>query len=155
MIYEERVKRVREYLNALKEEIEGFAVPNARSMRSLVRHANLPWPFIRTSLAATEMQTTLDLSGLNAADVQDAEEFEAAYSQLVTEFGLLQRGILYAIAVKKAKVGKAALRAYALARALNRHGKDAIVPDEEQMRQALGAPRGGRRRPAANEEEAE
>jgi hypothetical protein len=141
MTYEERVDEILAYLKRVQEDIDGYAIPQPNAMRALVKHANLRPEFLRSSLTVAENQKNADWSTLDAIQVKDSEDFDRAYGRLVTELGRMQHGVRYAIAQKKAKVGLAALRIFAIARALNRHGKDALVPEEQVLRDHLGARR--------------
>lgn len=147
MNYEERVDEILAYLKRMQADIDGYGIPTPHAMRALVRHATVPPEFIRSSLTATENNQTPGWSTMDAAEVEDTQAFDRAYGRLAEELGLMQRGVLYAIAQKKAKVGRAALRVYAIARALNRGDKDALVPQAEDMRRDLRSRRRRTRKP--------
>src|SRR6185503_19537835 len=65
-----------------------------------------------------------------------------AFSEVADELELLARGMRYTIALRRSDAGTTALKAYGVAKSLNRPRKAPVVPHETNMRRTLGRTRG-------------
>lgn len=135
-------------VRALRESVPGLIlIPNER-LKELINAASVSDEFLEKVVIGVEATPDLaSASKLVPAEVVDVIEFSRAYAGPIGEVELLFRMLRHTIIVRRAKVGQEALKAFALAKGLNRPRKsDLFVPHLEAMRRALGR---GRRKPAA------
>lgn len=136
-------------VRALRESIPGLVlIPNER-LKELVNAASVSDEFLQNVSIGVEATPDLaSASKLDPADVRDVIEFSRSYAPAIGEVELLFRMLRHTNIVRRAKVGQEALKAFALAKGLNRPRKsDLLVPHIEAMRRSLA--RGRRKSPPA------
>jgi hypothetical protein len=138
-------------LRSLRESIPGLVLIPKERLKELITAASVSDEFLET--AATSVEATPELasaSKLVPAEVRDVIAFSRAYNGAIDEGELLQRMLRHTIIVRRAKVGQETLKAFALAKGLNRPRKsDVFVPHIEAMRRTLAR---SRRKPAETTE---
>lgn len=125
------------------QRIPGFTfVPLGRRRRFVV-WANVPVPFLNAVAAALDASETLrTVTGLTGAVMRDAIAFRNAYQGLADQLALQALGLRHTIATKLAPVGNAGLRAYEIAKAMNRASdNELLIPHIADMRRTLGKAR--------------
>jgi len=134
-------------VRSLRDSVPGLVlIPNDR-LKEMIPAASLSDEFLET--VTNSVEATPDLaaaSKLVPADVRDVIAFSRAYGGPMDEVELLQRMLRHTIISRRFKVGQEALKAFALAKGLNRPRKsDLLVPHIEAMRRTLAR---SRRKPA-------
>jgi hypothetical protein len=154
MSHQEDVDRIIATLRAVVHAIPGYGIPMSGHSRSLVRNGTLPARFLYEAGNATDGHPRLErVSEANGEEIRDGLAFCDAYDTVATEMELLTRGVRFAVAAKRAQIGRKALRIYRMARELNRDDRNqTIVPHIVIMAEALAQ---RRRRRASKEEAAE
>ena len=125
------------------QRIEGFTFVPVGERRRVTVWANLPVPFLNAVATALDVSETLrGATGLTGAVMRDAIAFRNAYQGLADQLTLHGNGLRHTIAVKLAPVGNAALRAYEIAKAMNRASdSELLIPPLADMRRTLGKSR--------------
>lgn len=141
MDHQSRVNGILAKLRKIASDIPGYRAPvTATEMRALVRNSTVPREFVEETAVAVEATPRLhDASGFDYDDARDGEAWADAYDIVANEMEIIARGIRYAVALRRANIGRNALRTLALAKALNRQG--VIVPHVEVMQKALAPKR--------------
>lgn len=139
-------------VRALRESVPGLVlIPNER-LKELIAAGTLSDEFLET--VANSVEATPELasaSKLVPADIHDVIAFSRAYAAPIDEVVLLQRMLRHTIIVRRAKVGQDALKAFALAKGLNRPRKsDLLVTHIEAMRRTFAR---SRRKPVTEPEQ--
>jgi hypothetical protein len=140
-------------VRGLRESVPGLVlIPNER-LKELIAAGTLSDEFLET--VANSVEATPDLasaSKLVPAEIHDVIAFSRAYGGPIAEVALLQRMLRHTILVRRARVGQEALKAFALAKGLNRPRKsDLLVPHIEAMHRTLAR---SRRKPVTEPEQA-
>jgi hypothetical protein len=123
--------------------IVGFTFMPLGERRRVVVWANLPVPFLNAVAAALDASETLrNVTGLTGAFLRDAIAFRNACQGLADQLALHAVGIRHTIAAKLGVVGNAGLRAYEIAKAMNRESdRELLVPHIADMKRTLGKSR--------------
>ena len=130
-------------VRSLRESVPGLVlIPNER-IKELITAASVSDEFLEA--VAIGVEATPDLasaSKLVPADIYDVIAFSRAYAGAMDETELLHRMLRHTMIVRRAKVGQEALKAFALAKGLNRPRKsELLVPHIEAMRRTLARSR--------------
>ncbi|HJQ38132.1 MAG TPA: hypothetical protein VKB93_13425 [Thermoanaerobaculia bacterium] len=137
----------------LRESVPGLVLlPNER-LKELITPASVSDEFLETVVSGVEATSELaSASKIVVADVHDVIAFSRAYASPIDEVELFWRMLRHTVIVRRARIGQDALKAFAIAKNLNRPRKsDLLVPHIEAMRRTLGRTR---RKQAAPEPEA-
>jgi hypothetical protein len=138
-------KQMLEELRAMLTSIPRFShIPTAQRRR-IITSAAVPNQFLLTMAQALDAVPALAAaSELTSTDLRNAVTFSQEYLALVNEMAIGARGLKETVDVWRAEAGQAALRAYALAKGLNRPSdRDLLVPYLGELKRALG--RGNRK----------
>lgn len=80
-------------------------------------------------------------SPVTARELRDEIAFGRAHVPLAEDLGVQRLSVLYTIELRRSKIVRRALHAYAIAKSLNRKGETVLVPHLEMIKKALGAGR--------------
>jgi hypothetical protein len=130
-------------LQAATLRIPGFTFVPIGERRRVTVWANLPVAFLNAVAVALDASETLrNATGLTAAVMRDAIAFRNAYQGLADQLTLYGNGLRHTIAATLAVVGNAGLRAYEIAKAMNRASdRELLIPHIADMRRTLGKSR--------------
>jgi len=135
-------------VRSLRESVAGLVLLPKERLKELINVASVSDEFLET--VTNGVEATPDLASaatLVPAEIRDVIEFSRAYGGALHEVELLHRMLRHTILVRRARAGQEALKAFALAKGLNRPRKsDLLVPHIEAMRRTLAR---SRRKPAA------
>jgi hypothetical protein len=133
-------------LRSLRKQVPGFEIPGPRQA-SLIANAAIPNAFLEAAATTVARSAEVDdASDLDPDETREVIAFSAAFLALAEEAEAFARGVKHAIALRRARVGSAALQVYDVAQGLARRadGKE-LLPHIAKMKQTLGRS-GGKRR---------
>lgn len=127
-------------LRKLAQSVVGFNFVTADRRRKINVSASLPDEFLEAVAVACDASSHLASSSqLTGIEVRDAINFSRAFLSVADELEILARGLRGTVALKRAEVGVRALRAYTLAKTLNRpDDRQLLIPHLAKLRAALG-----------------
>lgn len=128
-------------VRALRDDLRDFSFgPTGGPVMAVTVPAALPVRFLEAVAVAVEASPQLALaSELDVAELRDVIRFSEAMTPVADELELIARGIRHTVALRRAKVGMRALRAYQIAKGLNRYDDRAAphVPHLENLKRTL------------------
>ncbi len=136
-------------LRDLAQSIPGFAYAAKGRRRKISSAARLPDAFLEAVAVACDASPQLAVaSEITAADLRSMIVFSRAFTTVADEMNLVARGLLDTVAEQRAQTGQRALRAYAVAKSINRpEDRELLIPHLANMQRTIA--RGRRRtRPA-------
>ena len=130
-------------VRTLRESVPGLVLIPKERLRELIAAASVSDEALETVTISVEATPDLaSASTLVPAEVRDVIAFSRAYAGVIDEAALLERMLRHTIIVRRARVGQEALKAFALAKNLNRPRKsDLLVPHIEAMQRTFKRPR--------------
>lgn len=140
ILHDETAKAMMTTLRNLAQSIPGFTFVSPDRRRKINVSASLPDEFLQAVAIACEASPHLaSATEVDGAELREAISFGRAFSSLADELELVARGIRGTVALHRAEVGVRALRAYALAKNINRpDDREVLIPHITNMRTALG-----------------
>ena len=139
-------------LRDLAQAVPGFGYAAKGRRRKISSAATVPDAFLEAIAVACEASVQLAAaSELSASDLRSVITFARAFTSLANEMALVAKGLSDTIAEHRYTLGQRALRAYAIAKSINKpEERELLIPHLENLRRALG--RVGRPRVAAKPE---
>jgi len=130
-------------VRSIPTRISGFSFLPVNERRRLQLAANLPVPFLNSAARALDgAPPLLEHSGGNAATLRNAIAFRNNFEGVANELIMVGNGLRQTITLLLSGAGNAALRIYAIAKALNREDDRALlIPYIADMQRTLGRSR--------------
>ena len=127
-------------LQAITESIPGFGFLTRGQRRRITASASVPDEFLLTvALALDASPEFANAARLRGSELRDLVNYSNACRAVVQQFQLMARGLSETIAGRRFELGKAALRAYGVAKTFNRPSEqDQHVPHILAMQRTLG-----------------
>jgi len=144
-VYEETAMAMLQQLRALAATVPGFAhVPTGRRHK-ITPTASLPDAYLHAVSVACDASEHLALSSqITGAELRDGIAFSHAFLSVADELELIARGLRGTVAERRWDIGRRALRAYSIAKGINRPEDSAVlIPHIVTMARTLN--RGGRK----------
>jgi hypothetical protein len=127
-------------LRNIVQSINGFTFVTPGRRRVINATASVPDPFLQTVAVALDASPMLaSAAQVDGRQLRDAVVFTNAFEAVAIELDLAARGLRETIASRRYEAGVSALRAYSMAKSLNRPGDRALlIPYIRDMRRTLG-----------------
>jgi hypothetical protein len=138
--YEEAANAMMIQLRELVQSIPGFGYAAKGRRRKISSAAHVPDPFLEAVAVACDASVQLSAaSELSAPELRGLIAFARAFTSLADEMQLIARGLHDTVAERRAGVGQRALRAYAVAKSINRpEDRELLIPHLANMQRTLG-----------------
>ncbi len=115
-------------IDALIAAIPRFEIPHDSTRKFVRTYANIPLPFLTTTLTSVGQDAQLqNAGGLDLAEGRRILQLLNAFEPLTAKVRNFLEALEYTMASQKATLAAAALRTYAIARAIARDKKSAAV----------------------------
>lgn len=120
--------------------IAGYAFVGRGQRRKLNTAASLPDRFLQSVAVACDASSHLaGSSQITGSELRDTIAFARAYTSVADELEVIARGLRDTIAARRGDVGQRALRAYSMAKSINRPSdREVLIPHVNEMKRALG-----------------
>ena len=134
-------------LRTMLQSISGFAHVTPGRRRRINPTASVRDAFLQTVAVALDSSDVLaSAAQVRGPDLRDAVSFKNAFEPVAVELELAARGLRETIATRRSDAGTRALRAYSMAKSLNRPSdRELLIPHIRDMARTLN--RGRRRQP--------
>ena len=138
--HEEMANAMIQKVRELAQSIPGFAYAAKGRRRKISSFASLPDAFLEDVAVACDASPQLAVaSELTAAELRGIITFARAITSVANEMLLVARGALDTVAEHRALAGQRALRAYAIAKSINRpEDRELLIPHLANMQRSLG-----------------
>ena len=123
----------------IAQSINGFGYAATGRRRKISSTANLPDEFLEAVAVACDASPQLAAaSELTGAELRSLITSSRAYTSAANELRLIGRGLDDTVAEHRSEVGQKALRAYAIAKSINRPDeRELLIPHLENMKLTL------------------
>lgn len=135
-------------IRELAQSVSGFTFSAKGRRRKITPAASVPDPFLEAVAVACDASPHLGVaSQVTTAELRDTITFSRAFTSVANELMVVARGFLDTVAERRNQVGQRALRAYSMAKSINRpEDRELLIPHLANMQRTLGR---GRKRVAA------
>lgn len=138
--HEEIANAIMIQIRELAQSVPGFTFAAKGRRRKITAAASLPDSFLEAVAVACDASPHLASSSqVTPAELREAINYGRAFTSVANELSVMTRGFLDTVAEHRNEVGQRALRAYSIAKSINRpEDRELLIPHLANMQRALG-----------------